>query len=86
MANNIFAKTLTFGGQGLQPAATTPTVLTVTILASSLNSGNAQLSVAGGPMVNLSPGATVTLRRVDVSQLAFGGALGQQVTIIGGSW
>lgn len=86
MANNIYAKSFVFTGEGYLAVATEPTVLTVTLVASSKNSGNIQFRVAGGPDVNFPPAGTVTLKSVDISQLEVKGNLGHHLSIVGGSW
>ncbi|MFG0243628.1 MAG: hypothetical protein ACF8R9_12650 [Phycisphaerales bacterium JB054] len=86
MANNIYAKSFAFTGEGYIAVETTPTVLTVTLVASTKNSGNVQLRVNGGSDVNFPPGGIATLRSVDISQLEVKGNLGHHLSIVGGSW
>ena len=86
MANNIYAKSFVFTGEGYLPVESEPTVLTVTLVASTKNSGNIQFRVDGGPDVNFPPGGRVTLQSVDISQLEVKGNLGHHLSIVGGSW
>lgn len=86
MANNIYAKSFVFTGEGYLQVETKETVLTVTLIASGKNSTNIQFRVAGGPDVNFPPGGMVTLQSVDISQLEVKGSLGHHLSIVGGSW
>ncbi len=86
MANNIYAKSFVFAGEGYLQVETKSAVLTVTLVASTKNSGNIQFRVEGGPDVNFPPGGMVTLRSVDISQLEVKGNLGHHLAIVGGSW
>jgi hypothetical protein len=86
MANNIYAKSFVFTGEGYLAVETAPIVLTVTLVASTKNSGNIQFRVSGGPDVNFPPGGMVTLRSVDISQLEVKGNLGHHLALVGGSW